>query len=98
MSRPDSMIVVQTRMSCLPAAKSTMTRARSSSSIWPWPIAIRARGTSFAMRCAVDRPDSVVDVVDLPAAVELAVDHLGDQLVVFRGDVGLDRLPVLGRR
>ena len=42
MSRPDSMIVVQTRTSVVPPAKASITF-----SSWPWPTAIRTPGSSW---------------------------------------------------
>ena len=46
---------------------------------------------------AVDVVDAVVDEVDLAAAVDLAQDHLADELVAGRGDEGADRQPGLRR-
>ena len=46
----------------------------------------------------LDGLDPVVDVEDLAAAVQLAVDRLADQAVVVLGDARPDRQPVLGRR
>ena len=46
----------------------------------------------------LDRLDPVVDVEDLPAAVELAQDRVADEPGRRLGDPGLDRQPVLGRR
>ena len=46
----------------------------------------------------LDGLDPVVDVEDLPAAVELAQDRVADEPGRRLGDAGLDRQPVLGRR
>ena len=67
------MIVVATRTSNLRATKSSIAFSSWSSSIWPWPIAIFASGTSRVTRLAIEWIDShaVVHDVDLPAALEL---------------------------
>ena len=46
---------------------------------------------------AIDVVDAVVDEVDLAAAVDLAQDHLADQLILGRGDERPDRQPGLRR-
>ena len=45
MSRPDSMIVVQTRTSAAPSAKAIITFSSAPSAIWPWPTTNRASGS-----------------------------------------------------
>ena len=95
------MIVVQTSTSYSPSTKSSITSSSWSSSIWPWPTAKRASGTSSAQLAATmrDALHAVVDEVDLPAAVQLAQDHLAHQARRRRRvDVGLDRQALLGRR
>ena len=52
---------------------------------------------SHALGGSLDRLDPVVDVEDLPAAVELAADRVADQPVVVLGDPGLDRQARLRR-
>ena len=47
MSRPDSMIVVQTRISVSPPAKPIITFSSWPSGIWPWPTAIRTPGSNW---------------------------------------------------
>ena len=51
-----------------------------------------------ARRGGLDRLDPVVDIKDLPAAIQLAVDRVAHQPVIVLGDAGLDREPSLGRR
>ena len=46
----------------------------------------------------LDVADAVVDEVDLPAAGQLALDRVADQLVVPAGDLRLDGQAILGRR
>ncbi len=46
------MMVVQTRTSKRPASKSSITRSSMPSAIWPWPMAILARGTRRRTRSA----------------------------------------------
>jgi hypothetical protein len=46
----------------------------------------------------LDRLDAVVDVEDLPAAVELAQDRVADEPGRRFGDACLDRQSILGRR
>ena len=46
------MMVVQTRTSNRPSSKSSMTRSSMPSAIWPWPMAISARGTRRRTRSA----------------------------------------------
>ena len=52
MSRPVSMIVVQTSTSNLRSQKSSMTCSSLCSPIWPCAVAIRASGTSSRSRLA----------------------------------------------
>ena len=47
--------------------------------------------------CLLDGAHPVVDVVDLAPSLQLSRDCLADQLVLVRGDVGLDRLAFFGR-
>ena len=94
------MMVVQTRTSKRPASKSSITRSSMPSAIWPWPMAILARGTRRRTRSAarLDGVHPVVDEEDLAAAVQLAVDGVPHQAVVVLRDAGLDRQPCLRRR
>ena len=85
MSRPDSMIVVATRMS----NSRRMKREHRPLELPRRPsgrgaIAIRASGTIDWIRSAIalDVVDAVVDEVDLAVAVQLAVDGPLDRLVV----------------
>ena len=48
--------------------------------------------------CRLDRLDAVVDVEDLPAAIELAADRVPHQALVVLRDACLDRQARLGRR
>src|SRR2546429_499379 len=70
----------------LPAPR--ISRSRSAI-LKPWPSSWSPDITSSRL--------SAGSVRDLAAAVQLAVDHLRHELVVVRGDVRLDGLPVLGR-
>ena len=47
------MMVVQTSTSASPLAKSIITSSSSDSAIWPWPIMMRAEGTSLRISSAV---------------------------------------------
>jgi hypothetical protein len=53
-----------------------MTCSISFSFIFPWPIAIRAFGTIFWIRCRdrVDRLDTIVDEKDLAVARKFELD------------------------
>src|SRR5438309_9978595 len=46
----------------------------------------------------LDRLHAVVDVEDLPPALQLPLDDLLDQVVIVGGDKGLDRQPLLRGR
>ena len=74
MSRPVSMMVVQTRTSNSPLTKPTMVSSRLRPGIWPWAIATRASGRSS---CAfvghgLNGLDPVVNHEDLAAALQFA--------------------------
>ena len=79
--------------------KASIVRSSSSPCIWPWPIADPRLGDDRLDHVGDGRDvvDAVVDEVDLPVAVQLAVDGALDDLAVEPGDAGLDRLAV-GRR
>ena len=53
MSSPDSIMVVHTRTSLLPSAKSAMTLSSVSSGIWPRPTVTVASGTMSRIFSAV---------------------------------------------
>ena len=100
MSRPDSMIVVQTRTSASPPAKASITFSRAPSVIWPWPDDDPRAGQQppQLVGLGLDRLDPVVDEEDLAAAVELAQDRVADEAGRGLGDARLDRQAVLRRR
>ena len=81
---PDSMIVVQTSTSYSCRTNLSITSSSLPSSIWPWPMPMRASGTSSRRSCGhvVDVVHAVMDEVDLPAAVEFAQDHLAHDALV----------------
>src|SRR5664279_5423274 len=54
MSRPVSMIVVQTRTSKRFSQKSTTTCSSRCSAIWPWAVATRASGTSSRVQARLN--------------------------------------------
>ena len=99
-SRPLSMMVVESSTSASPLTNWVMTSSRSSLCIWPWPTTMRACGTSVCelLRHRLDRQHAVVQEEDLPAAVQLALDGIADDALVVLRDDGLDRQPVLRRR
>ena len=100
MSRPLSMIVVDSSTSASPFTNAVITSSSSSACICPWPTTIRACGTSPRNFCAIDvnGADAVVQKKNLPAAVHFPLDGVADQpLVVLRHD-GFHRQPVLRRR
>ena len=95
------MIVVQTRMSWRPSTKSTITFSSSPSAICPWPIAIRVPSGAISRTRAgplADVLDPVVDEEHLPAARQLALDRLAQQIAIEAADEGADRQPIGGRR
>jgi hypothetical protein len=72
-SRPLSMIVVQTSTSASPLTKSVITSSSSSASIWPWPTTMRAFGQQLAAGGhEVDGEHAVVEEENLPAAVQIS--------------------------
>src|ERR1039458_7353732 len=83
MSRPVSMIVVQTRTSKRFSQKSTTTCSSRCSAIWPWAVATRASGTSSRI---------------LALAQQLAPDGGDDLLLVIGPDEGQNGVALLGRR
>ena len=100
MSRPDSMIVVQTRTSASPPAKASITF--SSCALGHLAVADddprAGQHPPELLGLGLDRLDPVVDEEDLAAAVELAQDRVADEPGRRLGDARLDRQPVLRRR
>ena len=82
------------------ATKSTITSSSSSSGIWAWPMRSRTSGTMLAQAVGdqLDVVHAVVDEVNLPAAGQLALDRVANQLVVPAGDLRFDGQAILGRR
>ena len=100
MSSPDSMIVVQTRTSASPVGERDhhlLERALGHLAVADDEPDARQHPAQL-LGLGLDRLDPVVDVEDLPAAVELAQDRVADEPGRRLGDPGLDRQPVLGRR
>ena len=100
MSSPDSMIVVHTRTSAAPSAKAiiTFSSAPSGHLAVADDEADARQHPAQLVGLGLDRLDPVVDVEDLPAAVELAQDRVADEPGRRLGDARLDRQPILGRR
>ena len=94
------MIVVETSTLVSPRRKSIIACSSVAASIWPCATATRAAGheRAHALGRLVDRLDAVVQVEDLAAALELALDRALHEVVVVVADVGVDRPPALGRR
>jgi len=91
-SRPLSLIVVQTSTSIFPATKRCITDSSSSASICPWPNSTRARdkGPRFC-RAFFRWIDRVVQKIDLSLAVELAIDRVANDPLVVTANDGLHR-------
>ena len=94
------MIVVQTRTSASPSAKSAMTAANSPSGIWPCPHEYARIGDQLTDRVGdePDAPHAVVEEVHLPAAVHLSQDGLAHEIVGRLGEIRLDGQALFGRR
>ena len=62
----------------------SIASSSSRSRIWPWPMTMRASGTScwISPGHRLDGVDAVVHEEDLAVAVQLAEDRLADQLLV----------------
>ena len=93
MSSPDSTIVVQTSTSASPRRKPSIICSSAPSSIWPCATSHARVGhhRAHALGGLVDRLDAVVEEERLPAALQLALDRLADELLVVLAHVGLDR-------
>ena len=94
------MIVVARRRSASRDVNASIAFSSSFSRIAPCATAIRRFGSELLelLLHAADRLDAVVDEEDLPAAVELRLDRLADDLGLPRHDLRLDREPVPRRR
>ena len=100
MSRPDSMIVVETSTCVSPRRKPIIACSSPSESICPCATVTLAVGNERAhpLGRLLDRLDAVVQVEDLAAARQLALDRSLHEVVVVVADVGVDRPAALGRR
>src|SRR6266542_3101067 len=90
-SRPDSMMAVETSTSAWPSTNLIINASSSRSPIWPCPMTTRASGQSAWMK-------AVMDEEDLAAAAELPVDRLLDHGPVEAGHHRLHRQTVEGCR
>ncbi len=94
------MMVVQMSTSAAPSAKAIITF--SSAPFGHLAVPDDERGVrqepAELLGLRLDGLDPVVDVEDLPAAVELAQDRVADESGGRLGDPGLDRQSVLRRR
>ena len=100
-SRPLSMMVVESSTSASPLTNLVITSSRSSLSIWPWPTTMRAlRQQRRASFCAIVSMvmHAVVQEENLAAAIQFALDGVADDALVVLRDDGLDRQPVVRRR
>ena len=100
MSRPDSMIVVQTRTSASPVGERDhhlLELALGHLAVADDEPGARQHPPEL-LGLGLDRLDPVVDEEDLAAAVELAQDRVADEPGRRLGDPRLDRQAVLGRR
>jgi hypothetical protein len=96
-SRPDSTIIVLTRMSSSPVTKRCITSSSGVERHLPCATPTRARGASAGPGGdRLDRLDPVVHEEHLAAAIELAGHRLLEQAVVPRLHEGEDRRPVAG--
>ena len=95
------MIVVETSTLVVAAQEARASRRSSAAaSICPCATDDLRRGheRAHALGRLVDRLDAVVQVEDLAAALQLALDRALDEVVVVLADVGVDRAAALGRR
>ena len=100
MSRPDSMIVVETSTSASPREERehlVLELALAHLAVRDEDAEARAQLPQLLGRL-VDRLDAVVEVERLPVAGELALERLLDELLVVLADVRADRAAALRRR
>ena len=99
MSRPLSMIVVESSTSVSPATKRAITSSSSSGvhlAVADVDPRLRHEQPEF-LRDVLDGMNPVVEEIDLPVARHFPLDGLADHALVVGRDDGLDRMPV-GRR